>query len=203
MWKLDDKNRIILGIRESETRQELLKICKLSLHACVDVCRAAESAISHRSVLDDVCVTVYVVNHGRLFKRECRSCGRCHAPKKEMCPAYGKTCNNCGAKDNFERKCMKGRNTNQLSRNQHQRCVYNIRDNNGPDEDDDSGDTWVHSLTPRKRHRCRSQYAASQIRQRCCPIQWHSHNVEQNDDKTAGEVSNVAEQPQNGDIKWC
>ena len=39
---------------------------------------------------------------------------------------------------------MKGRNTNQLSRNQHQRRVYNIRDNNGPDEDDDSGDVWVH-----------------------------------------------------------
>ena len=44
------------------------------------------------------------------------------------------------------------------------------------------------------------QYAASQIRQRFCPIQWRSHNVEQNDDNTAGEVSNAAEQSQNGDI---
>ena len=145
------RDRIILGIRQSETRQELLKIRKLSLDVCVDVCRAAESAISHRSVLDDVCEPVHVVNHGRLLKRECRYCGRRHAPTKEMCPAYGKTCNNCGAKDNFERKCMKRRNTNQLSGNQHQRRVYNIRDNNGPDEDDDSGDAWVHSLTPRKR----------------------------------------------------
>ena len=71
------------------------------LDACVDVCRAAESAISHRSVLDDVCEPVHVVNHGRLLKRECRYCGRRHAPKKEMCPAYGKTCNNCWAKDHF------------------------------------------------------------------------------------------------------
>ena len=85
------RDRIILGIRQSETRQELLKIHKLSLDACVDVCRAAESAISHRSVLDDVCEPVYVVYHGRLLKRECRYCGRRHAPKKEMCPAYGET----------------------------------------------------------------------------------------------------------------
>ena len=145
------RDRIILGIRESETRQELLKICRLSLDVCVDVCRAAESAISHRTVLDDVCEPVHVVNNGRLLKRECRYCGRHHAPKKEMCPAYGKTCNNCGGKDNFERKCMKGRGTNQQSRNQHQRRVYNIRDNNGRDEDDDNGNAWVYSLTPRKR----------------------------------------------------
>ena len=46
---------IILGIRQSETRQELLKIGMLSMDVCVDVCRAAESAISHRTVLDDVC----------------------------------------------------------------------------------------------------------------------------------------------------
>ena len=106
---------------------------------------SAEQAISHRSVLDDEC------EPGGLFKRECRYCGTRHAPNKEMCPAYGKTCNNCGAKDNFERKCIIGRNRNQLPRNQHQRRVYNIRDNNGPDEDDNSGDAWVRSLTSRKR----------------------------------------------------
>ena len=98
------RDRIILGIRQSETRQELLKIRKLSLDACVDVCRAAESAISHRSVLGDVCEPVHVVNHGRLLKRECQCCGRRHAPKKEMCTAYGKICNNCRAKDHFEQE---------------------------------------------------------------------------------------------------
>ena len=80
-------DRIILGIRQSETRQELHKIRKPSLDACVDVCRAAESAISHRSVLDDVC------EPGRLLKRECRYYGRRHAPKKEMCHAYETICN--------------------------------------------------------------------------------------------------------------
>ena len=80
---------------------------------------------------------------------------RRHAPKNVLGPAYGKTCNNCGSKDHFERKCIKGRNTNQLSRNQHQRRVYYVRDNNGYDEDDDdSGDTWVHILTSRNWSAC-------------------------------------------------
>ena len=115
-----------------------------------------------------------------------------------MYPDYENISNNCGAKDHFERKCMKERGTNQQSRNQHQRRVFNIRDNNGPDEDDDSGDASLYSLTPGKqgayakcrmlvhgnqlvlenRHRGRSQYADSQIRQRCCPVQWSSHNME-------------------------
>ena len=86
-----------------------------------------------------ICEPVHVVNHGCLSKRECRYCGRRHALEKEMCPAYGKTYNNCGAKDHLERKCRKGRGTNQQYRNQHQRRVYNIRDNN---EDDDTGDPW-------------------------------------------------------------
>ena len=64
------RDRIILGIRQSETRQELLKIRRLSLDVCADFCRAAESAISHRTVLDDVCEPVHVVNNGRLLKRD-------------------------------------------------------------------------------------------------------------------------------------
>ena len=73
--------RIILDV-QSEKLQELLKIRRLSLDGCVDVCRPAESAIPHRTVLDDVYEPVYVVNHGRLLKRECRYCGRLHAPKE-------------------------------------------------------------------------------------------------------------------------
>ena len=44
---------------------------------------------------------------------------------------------------------MRGRGTNQHSRNQ--RRVYNVHNTKGTDEDDDSGDAVVYSLTPRKR----------------------------------------------------
>ena len=65
-----------LGVRQSETRQELPKIRRLSIDVCVDVCMAADSAMSHRTVLDDVHEPVHVANHGRLIKPECPYCGK-------------------------------------------------------------------------------------------------------------------------------
>ena len=72
------RDRITLSIRQFKTRQELLKIRRV----CIDVCMAAASAISPRTLLDDVYERVHVANHGRLLKRECRYCGRRHARKK-------------------------------------------------------------------------------------------------------------------------
>ena len=94
---------------------------------------------------------------------------------------------------------MKGRNTNQLSRNQHQLGAFTDTTKTGRICEASNARKREAVRSP-NRHRCHSQYAASQIRQRCCPIQWRSHNVEQNDDKTAEEVSNAAEHSLHGDI---
>ena len=37
---------------------------------------------------------------------ECKYCGRLHEFKKEICPAYGKTCLKCKKKNHFASKCM-------------------------------------------------------------------------------------------------
>ena len=41
------------------------------------------------------------------FNREkkCRFCGKIHNLKKELCPAYGKTCTKCGRKNYFKFMC--------------------------------------------------------------------------------------------------
>ena len=41
------RDRIVIGMRDSATRQELLKIRKLTLDKCVDLCKAAETAETH------------------------------------------------------------------------------------------------------------------------------------------------------------
>ena len=38
------RDRIVIGIREPETRQDLLKIRNLTLEKCIDICRSAEDA---------------------------------------------------------------------------------------------------------------------------------------------------------------
>ena len=39
--------------------------------------------------------------------KECRYCGRTHQMIKEKCPAWGKTCDNCGGNNHFDAKCKK------------------------------------------------------------------------------------------------
>ena len=38
---------------------------------------------------------------------QCKFCGRKHQCKKELCPAYGKKCKNCGKSNHFAIKCTK------------------------------------------------------------------------------------------------
>ena len=38
---------------------------------------------------------------------QCKFCGRKHQCKKELCPAYGKKCKNCGKSNHFAIKCAK------------------------------------------------------------------------------------------------
>ena len=50
------RGRIILGIRNPDIRQELLKNRTLTLAECVGTCRAMESATAHGSTLNSTTV---------------------------------------------------------------------------------------------------------------------------------------------------
>ena len=42
-------------------------------------------------------------------RRECGNCGRRHdLQKRELCPAYGKSCNKCHKMNHFAAKCRSG-----------------------------------------------------------------------------------------------
>ncbi|KAK3701961.1 hypothetical protein RRG08_017851 [Elysia crispata] len=44
---------------------------------------------------------------GNQRQNDCRFCGRKHPFEKEKCPAWGKTCSNCGGRNHFRIKCKK------------------------------------------------------------------------------------------------
>ena len=45
------------------------------------------------------------VDSGKPIYRECWNCGYQHEHKKELCPAFGKTCNKCNKRNRFAAKC--------------------------------------------------------------------------------------------------
>ena len=90
------RDRIVIGIIDSVTRQELVKIRKLTFAQCVDMCRAAEGADMRNKVLKpDKVYQLSVTDKSRTAKRKCKFCELMHMLWKELCPAYGQKCNKC------------------------------------------------------------------------------------------------------------
>ncbi|KAK2159550.1 hypothetical protein LSH36_151g07073 [Paralvinella palmiformis] len=104
------RDRIVLGVNSEETREELLKIRNLDLTKYIDICRAEQSAHSHRKALEPDTVHRVRTHHrerrDREQMRKCKYCGTAHIFEKKSCPAYGKTCDKCGKPNHFMSQCM-------------------------------------------------------------------------------------------------
>ena len=109
---------LVCGIADNSVRKKLLQEPHLTLSKCIDICRAAETtkeqlkAISNQSSLPQGSGEVNQVRRGKSQPKisegmitNCKFCGHSHERKKEKCPAYGKTCTNCGKKNHFNSKC--------------------------------------------------------------------------------------------------
>lgn len=140
------RDRIVLGIRDSATQATLMKERRLTLANCIDICKTAENASVHTKTLrkEEVINKVYSSKKKKNFDnsprgktKECKFCGKSHVLKKELCPAWGKTCSNCKGKNHFARKCNGGTGESSNS----QKAVHNINNS-----DTDSEKEWINSI---------------------------------------------------------
>ena len=103
------RDRIVLGLLSDDTREQLLKERKLTLDTSVDICKAMESATVHSKSLKSTSKSESV-NKLEIKKtdepRDCRFCPSKHPMVKELCPAWGKKCGNCGKKNDHASKCF-------------------------------------------------------------------------------------------------
>ena len=129
----------ICGIRENGLGKRLLQESDLPLKRCVDMCRAAETTVAQTKVMNAKDEIHRVGIDGRRREQEkratdpkkpvgtveCKFCGRQHDKYKYKCPAYGKTCANCGKENHFARKCKstrikaRGKEVNQVEDNEY------------------------------------------------------------------------------------
>ena len=125
------RDQVILGIRNHEVREDLLKVNPLTLEKCVDICKAAENAEAHGRGYQQA-VTRKTDSVHKMMKSKkpqprfpakperksepshaskphasakCKFCGKNHQMKKELCPAYGKKCNKCKGNNHFANMC--------------------------------------------------------------------------------------------------
>ncbi|KAL5021720.1 hypothetical protein ScPMuIL_000875 [Solemya velum] len=89
------RDKIVFGIRDSNTQTELLKVRDLILIKCVDTCRAAENAILQGKAMNshDNSEEVHKLRtqpSAETMIKECEFCGKRHKLQKEECSAHGK-----------------------------------------------------------------------------------------------------------------
>ena len=99
------RDRIILGIRSNDIREDLLKVRHLALDKCIDICKASETAASHSDALVPDNANRVLEGKQREDTKECKFCSFNHPTKKQKCPAWGKVCKKCGKSNHFESKC--------------------------------------------------------------------------------------------------
>ena len=114
------RDRIVIGIKDNTTRKKLLQDPKLTLKKCIDICRANETTTEQLKKINAEDIqfvkkktTKHPQNKQRQkheyatgsYAQDCKYCGKKHKPSKELCPAWGKVCSNCGIKNHFAAKC--------------------------------------------------------------------------------------------------
>ncbi|XP_055714254.1 uncharacterized protein LOC129808503 [Phlebotomus papatasi] len=108
------RDRIIHGIKSSQTREEILKKNKLTLDETIVICQVSEKAAEHTIAMtagSSEKVEVNTVKKESEVKKKSESsafCGKCglkHAYR--ACPAYKKKCKKCGLIGHFATMCKK------------------------------------------------------------------------------------------------
>ena len=123
------RDRLIFGIHDTKVRERLLRENNQTLIKTDEICRAAESMTEQMRIVgqwNDATTSVHAVRKfsgqkKRMTKeasrstksetaKECWNCGRQHGRQpKELCPAFGKSCDLCGKLNHFANKCRQKR----------------------------------------------------------------------------------------------
>ena len=123
------KDRIVLGVNNTKTRERLLRVPDLTLEKALDVVRSAEATEIQMKELDsDSSVHGIGKDKNKSTRKKtssddeekrpssktfnCWNRGTRHGSRE--CPAYGKTCNNCQKQNHFQSVCRSRKKVHRL-----------------------------------------------------------------------------------------
>jgi len=145
------RDRIVLGIRDAQTQQLLLRERGLTLAKTIDICKTAEAATAQSKAYRAETVNKVQTTKQKPHKRTalmrtnvqpCKFCGTQHVLVKEKCPAWGKTCKSCFKRNHFAKMCHQTGKGKAFSTSQGQ-----MKQVHGVDEtDSEDSAEWVNAL---------------------------------------------------------
>lgn len=128
------KDRLVLAVNVKTCQEKFLREPNLSLDKALEYGRVIEMSRKNCKLLEKTVLanegddaTVNAISKFKGDQRDgkpfmCRRCGTTHKPRK--CPAFRKTCNECGGKNHFSKFCFK--RAYQSDRNAHELQVDSV-----------------------------------------------------------------------------
>ena len=112
------RDQVVFGCREDSLCDKFFREAALALQMSIHICTAHHASqkqmLSFREDRDEPVAKIQETKPGdsrRKYKtentqiRECNLCNRKHVWDNNKCPAYGKTCSQCGCDNNFALTC--------------------------------------------------------------------------------------------------
>ena len=100
------RDRIVIGVRDNQARKKLLQVSKLTLKECIDICRSYETSSQQlKEINQEEVSAISQSNEKKPREIRCKFCAKTHVWNKLKCPAWGKTCSNCGIPNHFAVAC--------------------------------------------------------------------------------------------------
>ena len=133
------RDRIVFGTKSAKVREKLIDIgSDLTLERAIEVARVDEVSVQQLKEMTDVTEQgVYAVKKKNWRHKDSKSnaathtCGRCGRQHGDAhCPAMGKVCRKCNAKNHFEKMC---RTKKKVTNRSHKQRVNTVDDSDSSD----------------------------------------------------------------------
>ncbi|XP_038055804.1 uncharacterized protein K02A2.6-like [Patiria miniata] len=118
-------DRLLMGVLDDKMREKMMATHDLTLTKAIEICKAVEVATVQMKAMKKE-ETVHKVRPkktdkkprqpkqrpprkapvnegGKPISKRCKFCSGNHPMKKELCPAWGRTCDSCGVKNHFKK----------------------------------------------------------------------------------------------------
>ena len=125
------RDKIINGMRNNNLRKSLITRSNLTCEMLIKICRAEDISQEQSTTLKTKETINYINSKPKKHYQEkrkeikCRYCGGIHQFKKELCPAYGKTCAKCNRMNHYRSICKASEKNERV---QNVFSVYKVND---------------------------------------------------------------------------
>lgn len=128
------RDQIIYGVKDSDAKQNLLRIEDVDLKKAAEYCRAVEASKSQiKNLQGETAVDAVQWQKTKTRNKkieDCRYCGYSHLIRE--CPAFNKECSLCGQRGHFAKMCRKTGKT--------KKKVYEVQEEEEDSSNEDDGD---------------------------------------------------------------